>query len=147
MASKAKVIRKSNAKKDRFGRSRASMRHIAENARKAPDLGEFLDWYRNFVTYTSTIKKPFVTSNANDDRLLLAAIGIASEGGELLDVHKKVYFHDHKRRKTMSPDRRVKAVKEAGDIMWYFFVWLDMMGLDIREVIQTNMDKLSEDPR
>ena len=60
-------------------------------------------------------------------------------------VHDLVWFEQH--WTVESALAREKAIKEGGDVLWYFFVWLDMMGVTLREVIQANMDKLTEDPR
>lgn len=141
------VISKGTKFKDRFGRSRKKMRELQESARQTDNMEDFLAWYRAFIYYTSTISKPYLTGTARDDKMMLAAMGFASEAGEFSDVFKKVYFHDKKRVKTMDPARRKKAILEAGDALWYFFVGLNELGIDIREVLQANMDKLAEDDR
>ena len=48
-------------------------------------------------------------------RLLTGAIGICSEGGELLDIVKKIIFQG----KEPSEELRNKVKNELGDVMWY----------------------------
>lgn len=129
--------------KDRFNRSRAHMVDLAARGRRAPTLEEFERTYAEFVDYCAFIAKPYTVGTRHDDRLLLAAIGTASEAGELLDVFKKIYFHDKARRKTISKDRRKRAIAEAGDVLWYFTLWLKEMGLSMRDVCQANMEALA----
>lgn len=137
------ALQKPTAKKDRFGRSRKKMADIAEAARVEDSLDGFLDYYKEFVAYTATIEPPFLTGNKHDDLMLLAAIGAAGEAGEMADVMKKVYFHDKANVRTMTKKRRLDAILEAGDFMWYFTIWLKKMRIDMRDVMQANMDKLT----
>ena len=48
-------------------------------------------------------------------RLLTGGIGICSEGGELLDLIKKLLFQG----KEPTPEMREKIKLELGDVMWY----------------------------
>ena len=48
-------------------------------------------------------------------RLLTGAIGICSEGGELLDLVKKLIFQG----KEPTDELRNKIKNELGDVMWY----------------------------
>jgi NTP pyrophosphatase (non-canonical NTP hydrolase) len=132
---------------DRFKRSRRVLYTYAFRARNAFDLEEFMRWYGLFIDYSGEIRNPSVTGNAGDDRILLAGFGIAGEFGEADDVLKKVYFHDHARKDTMNPERRDKLVLELGDGFWYAFNLMRELGIDFREVLQKNMNKLTYDPR
>ena len=69
-------------------------------------------------------------------RLMHAALGIGGEAGELVDLIKKTILYG----KVLDKD---KAVKEAGDILWYMAVLLDTIGSSFDEVMQANHDKLS----
>lgn len=100
---------------DRFGRSRADMRAISEQARGSICMDAFLENYDNFTTYTQTLKEPQLTGAEEDDAALLNAIGATSEMGEALDVVKKMYFHDRTRVGTHSPERMAKLKGELGD--------------------------------
>ena len=76
---------------------------------------------------------------ANIERLLTAGVGINAEGGEFLEIIKKMIFQG----KPFNEDNRHHMIVELGDIMWY--VSQACLGLDIslEEVIQMNFEKLS----
>ncbi len=74
--------------------------------------------------------------DALDMRLLHAVIGIATEAGELLDVVKKSVFYG-----TELDNRNL--IGELGDIMWYVAILLDCTGIDLRDVLDANLNKLS----
>lgn len=72
-------------------------------------------------------------------RLLTGAIGICSEGGELLDLVKKIIFQG----KEPSEELRNKVKNELGDVMWYVQQVLITMEWDLEEVLAENTKKLS----
>ena len=72
-------------------------------------------------------------------RLLTGAIGICSEGGELLDLVKKLLFQG----KEPSPELREKIKLELGDVMWYVQQVLIWGGWSLNEVLAENTKKLS----
>ena len=76
---------------------------------------------------------------ANPQRLLTGAIGICSEGGELLDLVKKIIFQG----KEPSDELRTKIKNELGDVMWYVQQVLITMEWDLEEVLAENTKKLS----
>ena len=72
-------------------------------------------------------------------RLLTGSIGISSEGGELLDLVKKILFQG----KEPTPELREKIKLELGDVMWYVqqvLIWGDW---SLTEVLAENTKKLS----
>ena len=72
-------------------------------------------------------------------RVLTGAIGICSEGGELLDIVKKVIFQG----KQPTAELRVKLKNELGDVMWYVQQILIAMDWTLDEVLAENTRKLS----
>ena len=72
-------------------------------------------------------------------RLLTGAIGICSEGGELLDLVKKIIFQG----KEPTEELRNKVKNELGDVMWYVQQVLITMEWDLEEVLAENTKKLS----
>ena len=72
-------------------------------------------------------------------RVLTGAIGICSEGGELLDIVKKVIFQG----KQPTAELRVKLKNELGDVMWYVQQILISMDWTLDEVLAENTKKLS----
>ena len=75
----------------------------------------------------------------NPQRLLTGAIGICSEGVELLDLVKKIIFQG----KEPSDELRTKIKNELGDVMWYVQQVLITMEWDLEEVLAENTKKLS----
>ena len=72
-------------------------------------------------------------------RLLTGGIGICSEGGELLDLVKKILFQG----KEPTPELRKKIKLELGDVMWYVQQVLIWGGWSLNEVLAENTKKLS----
>jgi NTP pyrophosphatase (non-canonical NTP hydrolase) len=72
-------------------------------------------------------------------RVLTGAIGICSEGGELLDIVKKIIFQG----KEPTPELRSKLKNELGDVMWYVQQILIAMDWELNEVLAENTRKLS----
>ena len=72
-------------------------------------------------------------------RLLTGAIGICSEGGELLDIVKKLLFQG----KQPTAELRVKLKNELGDVMWYAQQIMIAMNWTLEEVLAENTKKLS----
>ena len=72
-------------------------------------------------------------------RLLTGAIGICSEGGELLDIVKKILFQ----KKPTSTEQRMKIKNELGDVMWYVQQVLIWSGWTLEEVLAENTKKLT----
>ena len=72
-------------------------------------------------------------------RLLTGGIGICSEGGELLDLVKKILFQG----KEPTPELREKIKLELGDVMWYVQQVLIWSGWSLEEVLAENTKKLS----
>ena len=72
-------------------------------------------------------------------RLLTGAIGICSEGGELLDIVKKLIFQG----KQPTVELRMKLKNELGDVMWYVQQILISMNWELHEVLAENTKKLS----
>ena len=72
-------------------------------------------------------------------RLLTGAIVICSEGGELLDIVKKLLFQG----KQPTAELRVKLKNELGDVMWYAQQIMIAMNWTLEEVLAENTKKLS----
>lgn len=62
-------------------------------------------------------------------------MGMTTEVGELMDVFKKNLAYK-------KPIDWVNAKEEIGDLMWYIVNFCNINGFDIREIMQTNIDKL-----
>ena len=67
--------------------------------------------------------------------ILHAIIGIATEGGELLDPIKKAMFYG-------KPLDLVNLDEEIGDIMWYVSIYCTARGTTIEQICEQNNAKL-----
>lgn len=77
---------------------------------------------------------------ANIERLLTAGVGINAEGGEFLEIIKKMIFQG----KPFNEDNRHHMIVELGDIMWYVAQACMSLGVTIDEVIAGNVTKLEK---
>ena len=107
------------------------------------------DRYINFVdAVTSDASKDFVAlsdrlveldgKGANIERLLTAGVGINAEGGEFLEIIKKMVFQG----KPWNEDNREHLIIELGDIMWYVAQACNALGISFDDVISGNVNKL-----
>lgn len=67
-----------------------------------------------------------------------AMIGLASETGELLDIGKKLWFHQPKSLDEIRP----KLLSELGDIYFYLLKVQDVFGFTTEEILAYNRKKL-----
>ena len=77
---------------------------------------------------------------ANIERLLTAGVGINAEGGEFLEIVKKMVFQG----KPFNEDNREHMIIELGDLMWYVAQATQALGVSFEEVIETNVKKLEK---
>lgn len=63
------------------------------------------------------------------------AMGLAGEAGECADIIKKHLFHDHDLNKE-------HLAKELGDVAWYLAVCAHIIGYELDDIFQLNVDKL-----
>ena len=106
--------------------------------------------YTNFVNaVTSNESKDYasfdgrlfeLSKDVKIERLLTAAVGISAEGGEFMEIVKKMIFQG----KPANEDILEHVKIELGDVMWY--VAQACMALDVSfdEVIKTNVNKLKK---
>lgn len=70
--------------------------------------------------------------------ILNAASGLASEAGEVNELVKKRFFHNH----PWTEDTQAHLKKELGDVAWYWALTCWTHGLDPADVLATNIAKL-----
>ena len=110
-----------------------------------------LSRYEEFVdAVTSDASKDFVyladrlvdldRKGANIERLLTAGVGINAEGGEFLEIIKKMVFQG----KPFNADNREHLIIELGDLMWYVAQATQALGISMDEVLETNVNKLKK---
>ena len=71
------------------------------------------------------------------ERLMLAGMGLAGEAGEVCDHAKKVAFHG-------TEMDRDALIKELGDVLWYYALFLSNEGITLDEVMEANVYKLCD---
>ena len=105
--------------------------------------------YERFVdVVTSDASKDFLSlsdrlveldeKGANIERLLTAAVGISAEGGEFMEIVKKMVFQG----KPFSKDNKDHLIIELGDVMWYVAQACMALDTDFNEIIEMNVEKL-----
>jgi NTP pyrophosphatase (non-canonical NTP hydrolase) len=72
-----------------------------------------------------------------DSRITHGIMGIASEGGELLDTLKASMFYGKKLDE-------VNIKEELGDLMWFTAITLKAMGSSFEEIMDININKLKK---
>ena len=75
---------------------------------------------------------------ANIERLLTAGVGINAEGGEFLEIIKKVIFQG----KPWDEANKEHLFIELGDLMWYVAQACMALGVSFDEVVARNVKKL-----
>ena len=93
----------------------------------------------NFVDFADRIGE-LDRQGANIERLLTSGVGINAEGGEFLEIIKKMVFQG----KPWNEDNREHLIIELGDILWYVAQATMALGISFDEVIATNVKKLEK---
>ena len=75
---------------------------------------------------------------ANIERLLTAGVGINAEGGEFLEIIKKMIFQG----KPFNADNKEHMIIELGDLMWYVAQACMALEIPFDQVIARNVKKL-----
>jgi len=76
----------------------------------------------------------------NIERLLTAAVGINAEGGEFMEIVKKMIFQG----KPWNEDNKDHLITELGDMMWYVMQACIALEVPIDYVIGRNVEKLEK---
>jgi len=97
------------------------------------------DCSTNFVDFADRIGE-LDREGANIERLLTAGVGINAEGGEFLEIIKKMVFQG----KPWNDDNREHLIIELGDIMWYVAQATMALGVSFDDVLATNVKKLEK---
>ena len=112
---------------------------------KSVDFNKYLNFVDGVTSHPSKDYQCFIESvsaldgkGANIERLLTAAVGISAEGGEFMEIVKKMVFQG----KPWNDANREHLIVELGDVMWY--VAQACMALDVSfdDVVERNVEKL-----
>ena len=107
--------------------------------------------YESFVdAVTSDASKDFVNladrmveldgEGANIERILTAGVGINADGGEFLEIVKKMIFQG----KPWNDANKHHLVTELGDLMWYITQACMALEVSMEDVVATNVKKLEK---
>ena len=77
---------------------------------------------------------------ANIQRLLTAAVGLSAEGGEFMEIVKKMVFQG----KPWNDDNREHLIIELGDAMWYVMQACSAHDVSLEDVVAKNVEKLKK---
>lgn len=110
------------------------------------DLNKYQDFVREVTSKESNYPDDFVarikeindTTTINPALLLTAAMGLAAEGGEFVEIPKKIVFQG----KPVNEENIFHMKRELGDIMWYWINACRALNLDPNDVIAENVRKL-----
>lgn len=73
---------------------------------------------------------------STNEQLTHAALGVAGEAGEIVDIIKKMVFYER-------PDLDKKLREEIGDVMFYITAVCNVKGWSLEDLIEENISKLS----
>ena len=110
-----------------------------------------LNKYTKFVdAVTSDESKDFVAlsdrlvsldeKGANIERMMTGAIGINAEGGEVMEIVKKLVFQG----KPWNEETKKHLLKELGDTFWYMTQCLIALDTSLDEIVAMNVEKLEK---
>ena len=92
--------------------------------------------YQCFIESISSLN----AKGANIERLLTAAVGISAEGGEFMEIVKKMLFQG----KPWTDDNREHLIIELGDVLWYVMQACKALEVSIDDVVAGNVEKLKK---
>ena len=114
---------------------------------KSVDFNKYLNFVDGVTSGSSKDYQCFIESlsslngkGANIERLLTAAVGISAEGGEFMEIVKKMVFQG----KPWNDDNREHLIIELGDVMWYVMQACMALDVSIEDVVAGNVEKLKK---
>ena len=114
---------------------------------KKIDLDKYAVFVDGVTSNPSKDYKSFLDSieyldakGSNIQRLLTAAVGISAEGGEFMEIVKKMLFQG----KPWTEDNKKHLIIELGDVMWYVMQACAALEVSLDDVVAGNVDKLKK---
>jgi len=92
--------------------------------------------YQSFIESLSALNG----KGANINRLTTAAVGISAEGGEFMEIVKKMVFQG----KPWNDDNREHLIIELGDVLWYVAQACMALEVPFDDVVAGNVEKLKK---
>ena len=114
---------------------------------KKVDFDRYTDFVDAVTSDSSKDYKSFIESlgaldreGANINRLATSAVGISAEGGEFMEIVKKMVFQG----KPWNADNREHLIIELGDVLWYVAQACMALEVSFDDVVATNVEKLKK---
>ena len=114
---------------------------------KKVDLDKYLDFVDGVTSDPSKDYQSFIESlklldsqGSNINRLTTAAVGISAEGGEFMEIVKKMVFQG----KPWNADNREHLIIELGDVLWYVAQACMALEVSVDDVVARNVEKLKK---
>ena len=95
------------------------------------------DESKDFIAFSDRIVS-LDEKGANIERLLTGAVGINAEGGEVMEIVKKLIFQG----KPWDDENIYHLKRELGDVMWYITQCLIALDSSMDEIVGMNVEKL-----
>ena len=118
-----------------------------ESVGKTVDLHKYVDFVDAVTSDPSKDFKSFISSlelldreGSNINRLTTAAVGISAEGGEFMEIVKKMVFQG----KPWNADNREHLIIELGDVLWYVAQACMALEVSFDDVVAGNVEKLKK---
>jgi len=118
-----------------------------ESVGKTVDLHKYVDFVDAVTSDPSKDFKSFIESlnnldreGSNINRLTTAAVGISAEGGEFMEIVKKMVFQG----KPWNDDNREHLIIELGDVLWYVAQACMALEVSFDDVVAGNVEKLKK---
>lgn len=86
--------------------------------------------------YRAEVLRTYAGPDDRAGKLTLAALGLAGETGEVVDLIKKHLFQGHE----IDAQR---LCDELGDVLWYLTLLCEAMGYSLHDLMAANVEKLS----
>lgn len=100
-----------------------------------------LNEYQKQAAVTDTFgDKKVVDLSANDPAYVAKILGLVGEAGEVAEKYKKII---RDKKGVISDSDKEDLKKELGDVLWYTALLAKYLGVELEEVAQINLDKLS----
>ena len=114
---------------------------------KKVDFNKYADFVDGVTSDPSKDYKSFIASlelldkqGSNINRLATSAVGISAEGGEFMEIVKKMVFQG----KPWNADNREHLIIELGDVLWYVAQACMALEVSFDDVVATNVEKLKK---
>lgn len=88
----------------------------------------------DFESYRADVMRTVRADLSQRDRMLVGALGLCGESGEMAENLKKMLFHDH------PMDERALR-NELGDVLWYWVFLCETLGFSVEDVMTVNVEK------